>query len=294
MSLQDLELVSGSRVNKAQFLLMRILCKPHEPEGFDPTKWGLERFADAQAILQDTPEFQRYLKSIQDDAPTTTRSPDDPFPLGLFEIPRCHQRYVQQIGTRTSLKLSSGHSDRKEASDAVPTSDEIVVTFAAIDNLHAVCPKTPGVYSQWTASCYSFQALGEEGFQARTDGVLHLHEEPEKVYALLDCKARRREDVLPQVQYQEAAQIVAWILQKNHPETAMPGRIFLISHNRSEITLTFGTLDRHYRNFLLGKTCASRFLTLYEYGPFLLDDASNTEQVACIVLAFVLGVGKGR
>ena len=84
------------------------------------------------------------------------------------------------------------------------------------------------------------------------------------------------------------------LLSCKQPNISVFPRIFLISHNRSEITLTFGTLDRHYRNFLLGKTCASRFLTLYEYGPFLLDDASNMEQVACIVLAFVLGVGKGR
>lgn len=78
------------------------------------------------------------------------------------------------------------------------------------------------------------------------------------------------------------------------PNTRVFPRIFLISHDRNEITLTFGTLDRHYRNFLLRKTHASRFLTLYEYGPFRLYDASNMEQVACIVLVFVLGVGKGR
>ena len=87
-----------------------------------------------------------------------------------------------------------------------------------------MCLKNPGVYSQWAATCYAFQALGEKGFQACTDGALYLYEEPEKVFALLECKARQRKDALPQGQYQEAAQTAVCICQKNHPEPAMPGQ----------------------------------------------------------------------
>lgn len=82
-------------------------------------------------------------------------------------------------------------------------------------------------------SRYTFKAkFGKDNFEARTDGVLRILGEPERVCALVECKAAKRGQALPEVQFQEAAQIVGWLLQKHHPGAAETGR-YVYSSNSS-------------------------------------------------------------
>jgi hypothetical protein len=68
----------------------------------------------------------------------------------------------------------------------------------------------------------------------------------------------------------------------------------MVSEDRDEIFLTFGTLDRHYLRYLHDSDAPKRFLELHTYGPFRIDNAVRMEQLAGIVLAYVLRVGTGR
>lgn len=68
----------------------------------------------------------------------------------------------------------------------------------------------------------------------------------------------------------------------------------MVSQDRNEIYLTLSTLDRHYRKYLANGARTERFLELHQYGPWRIDNADHMEDLAGIILAFVLRVGDGR
>ncbi|RHZ55926.1 uncharacterized protein CDV56_104155 [Aspergillus thermomutatus] len=240
---------SGSKIIPSQFLTFRVLCVPHQAHMFDAEKWELTEHM----------------------------------------IPRNHQRHVMEAKRLTSQKARLVDPDHVDAWSIIPTTDEEIVNFAIVDWLQAVCLRMPGVHGQWIASRYRFRArFGPNELEARTDGALRIFEEPERVHALIECKAIARKDALPAVQFQEAAQIVAWLMQRHRPETAKAGGIFMVSEDREEVFLTFGTLDRHYLRYLQNKDAPKKFLELHTYGPFRIDSAGHMEQLASIVLAYVL------
>ncbi|KAL1884574.1 hypothetical protein Plec18167_002164 [Paecilomyces lecythidis] len=170
-----------------------------------------------------------------------------------------------------------------------------MVDFALVNFLQAVCPKVPGVKSHWVPTRFQMRAnFGQIGYTAILDGGLCIWEEPGNVEALLECKALNRDSALPGVQFQEASQIAAWLMQKNRPASVETGRIFLVSQNGKEIYITLGTLDRQYLGYLTRGQNISRFLKLYLYGPWFIHNANHMEDLAEIILAFVLKVGDGK
>jgi hypothetical protein len=51
--------------------------------------------------------------------------------------------------------------------------------------------------------------------------------------------------------------------------------------DRDKISLTFGTLDRHYLRYLHNPDAPKRFLKLHTYGgPFRIDSGVHLEQLA--------------
>jgi hypothetical protein len=219
-------LSSGSKIIPSEFLTFRIICVSHAARMFDAKKWELtEHMVRAQSLLTNHfSDFSNYLQSVRLDMGVTQKGPGDQLPLGIFEIPRNHQRHVLEADRLTSQKIRLVDPDHVDAWRIVPTTDEEIVNFAIVDWLQAVCMKMPGVHGQWIASRYQFRArFGTNELEARTDGVLRIFDEPERVHALIECKAKARKDALPSVQFQEAAQIVTWLMQRHRPETAKVG-----------------------------------------------------------------------
>ncbi|GFF37427.1 hypothetical protein IFM58399_04889 [Aspergillus lentulus] len=273
-------LSSGSKIIPSEFLTFRIICVPHAAGIFDAEKWELtEHMVRAQSLLTNHfSDFSNYLQSVRLDMGVTQKGPGDQLPLGIFEIPRNHQRHVLEADRLTSQKVRLVDPDHVDAWRIVPTTDEEIVNFAIVDWLQAVCMKMPGVHGQWIASRYQFRArFGTNELEARTDGVLRIFDEPERVHALIECKLKLARTLCHRCNFKRLRRF-----------------IFMVSEDRDEIFLTFGTLDRHYLRYLHNSDAPKRFLELHTYGPFRIDSAVHMEQLAGIVLAYVLRVGTGR
>ncbi|KAJ9262059.1 hypothetical protein DTO021C3_175 [Paecilomyces variotii] len=290
---RTLSLRSASRVPIAQFLLLRIIYKSKDADEFDANDWGLStHIATARQHLQYFFEFQAYLQNVALDAGVTQIGQLQGLQLGIFELPREQQRHVQDFSNYLGQRRPTAGST---ALDVLPKADEETVNFALVDFLQAICLKVPGVYSRWVPTRLQMKAnFGRASYIALLDGGLSIWGEPEKVNALVECKANRRIDVLPSVQFQEASQIAAWLMQEYRPASGDTGRIFLVSQNGTEVYLTLGTLDRQYLKYLTRDQHTSRFLKLHRYGPWHIIDAHDMGALAEIILAFALNVGDGK
>ncbi|KAE8152264.1 hypothetical protein BDV25DRAFT_138079 [Aspergillus avenaceus] len=289
-------LQSASKATVAQFLLCRILHDPKPAAEFrrDIELWGLtEHMTRARQLLTvDYSEFDNYLTSISQDSGVTYKGADDTLPLGIFELPRECQRHIHDYGHGYTPRVTS----HLHTESVVPDADEESVNIALVNLLQAICLKVPGVMSRWVSTRLRLKAdfRDNNSFLALVDGALSIWGEPEKLYALIECKARELGIGLTKVLVQQALEIVAWLMQKTRPACALPGRILLVSQDRHEIFLTVGTLDRHYLSFLQGKPAPERFLKLTVYGPWDTKVALQMAYLAEVILAFTLRVGTGE
>lgn len=68
-----------------------------EPFSFDPAKYDLERTIGAAGnFLNQFRPFQDFLRSIRQGAEITPYQTNDPFDLGIFELPRSDQMLIDR------------------------------------------------------------------------------------------------------------------------------------------------------------------------------------------------------
>ena len=99
--------------------------------------------------------------------------------------------------------------------------------MALLNYLDALTLKLPNVASEWKARRLALTAeFGCDKYEARNDGFLAF-KSTGKVQAILEVKAARRDASAPEVQMQEAAEMVAWIMNHDHRPSNTPGRYVL-------------------------------------------------------------------
>lgn len=106
----------------------------------------------------------------------------------------------------------------------VVAKDEQIVNDSIILLLKCAIMNVPGIKCQWTShrSPFPDMKLGTNKLAALTDG--YLEGTDGKVYAIVEAKAATRHRVdRPKVLWQEAAEIVAWIL--NDPVGSYPNQL---------------------------------------------------------------------
>ncbi|KAJ5789582.1 uncharacterized protein N7518_006593 [Penicillium psychrosexuale] len=111
---------------------------------------------------------------------------------------------------------------------------------------------------------------------ACTNGYLegsHIRE----TFAIIEVKAARRSwSARPEVLWQEAAQMVTWIVTDANFRKCLFDRRLLISQDEDDIYLTLAQYPSEYPAYLQGELSPSRrtalpFLTMQEYGLWVIE-----------------------
>jgi hypothetical protein len=228
---------SGSEMTQEQYLLMRVLY-PRQKRimEFVPATYGLaQELPAAAARLQGLPEFRTFLQAIRTNPAFSHTN------LGIFAVPRVNQLLIQQatlplatnnVRVQTTNPPISTNS-RSRAGAAATTGqtqqrniDEEVVNVHLITFLQALAGTIPGVLSQWNPRRFAFQTqFAMDRYEARTDGYLQVQNATGKVQAIVEVKRGLRDDSKPDLEMQEAAEMVGWIMDNNHqPDPSLVGR----------------------------------------------------------------------
>ncbi|KAH8821811.1 hypothetical protein F5884DRAFT_746101 [Xylogone sp. PMI_703] len=170
------------------------------------------------------------------------------------------------------------------------TKDEQIVTLFLITLLTALSIHFD-IFKFWTPHRKAFVvSFLNSLFEARVDGYLEDDTTGEAL-AIIEVKpyVRKAEDI--QVRVQEAAQIVAWLVNSKHTTKQSSGRYFQISQSRHQIFIIFAEYDEGYLEYLkegLPQEGPAPFLTLYEYGAWDINSTEDMEAVGLIILALSL------
>lgn len=115
---------------------------------------------------------------------------------------------------RVTFTATSGPRTRSQ--DVFPASqrglnpEEETVNAATMSFLQALTLKTPGNDSRWLMRRLALKARFRSGsYEARTDGYLQSKRGNQKLQAIVEVKAKKRGKVVPEIQMQESAQMVA-------------------------------------------------------------------------------------
>ncbi|KAJ5667886.1 uncharacterized protein N7477_006456, partial [Penicillium maclennaniae] len=190
--------------------------------------------------------------------------------------------------------------------------DEQIVHEGVMSLLRALTITIVDVRCRWTSHPNPFSSveLGPEGrskkLTALTDGYLEGISGPKRIYALVEAKAAIRHRIArPEVLWQEAAEIIAWImtdplgsypecLKDMIPDDKDAGRgscRMLISQDHKEIFMTIASYSATYTQYLQGtKGQHADFLTLYEYGPWRIQSRTHMEHFARLVVGFCMAI----
>ncbi|KAN0074190.1 hypothetical protein V8E54_008127 [Elaphomyces granulatus] len=272
---------SASKITQEQFLLLKVVW-PRRKTGlqFNPAAYGLrQQFAEAGRFLAAFPSFQRFLRSIQADAAVTKFQPNHPRDLGVFELVRQSQRDIHSYTANVPQIAPAG----PEVNLSLPRNlDEEVVNMGLVMLLNALAIKTPNVTTTCSSERPTLSArFMQDEYQAKTDGVL-LHRD-RTIQAILEVKPKSRRKLQPHIQMQESAEMVAWMSAASS-ESDWPG-----------IYLAFARYNKSYLNYLRHDTRGpAAFLTIQEYGPWDITDATEVEHLSRILVAFLLRANDGH
>ncbi|KAJ9273466.1 hypothetical protein DTO212C5_540 [Paecilomyces variotii] len=191
-------LQSGSRVTEEQFLLFRTLFPPTR-ECFDANLFGLSvEYQQAGVLLLGSADFQAYLQRISGGATSLSQWHQDT----LFKVPLAQQQQAFLPGGSKLTRRS-----------------ESVVNASIISYLQALSMVATPISGEWSANRIPLEADFGSGrkFTAVTDGQLQ-EVTTKHILALVECKRDERLRHSPQVEFQETAQMVAWI--REFPDAA--------------------------------------------------------------------------
>ncbi|KAJ9317239.1 hypothetical protein DTO271D3_2529 [Paecilomyces variotii] len=260
-------LESGSRVTEEQFLLFRTLFPPTRGH-FDANLFGLSvEYQQAGVLLLGSADFQAYLQRIS--ATSLSQWHQDT----LFKVPLAQQQQAVLPGGSKLTRRS-----------------ESVVNVSIISYLQALAMVATPISGEWSASRISLQADFGSGrrFTAVTDGQLQ-EVTTKRILALVECKRDQRLRHSPQVEFQETAQMVAWI--REFPDAAPRPWRALVSQDGSEIYVSIFEYGRSWKSYLNGGNpqCASH-AKMHRFGPYRIGNRAGMAEFARIIIAIMLSV----
>ncbi|KAI2717689.1 hypothetical protein CBS147332_4569 [Penicillium roqueforti] len=115
-----------------------------------------------------------------------------------------------------------------------------------------------------------------------------------ETFAIIEVIAARRGwSARPEVLWQEAAQMVTWIVTDANFRKCLLDRRLLISQDEDDIYLTLAQYPPEYPAYLQGDLCPSRgtalpFLTMQDYGPWVIESKSNMRHFAMVIMSYCL------
>jgi hypothetical protein len=237
---------SGSKITQTQYLLLRVLWPVQRKfRKTDLAKYDLDAYIhQASNFLNGFPPFANFIDSIRQSAETSPYQTGDRFDLQIFEIARSEQLKICKIQTsvgsqnvvvqplpptRTRQAATRPTLAQISALNIPRSIDEDTVNTSLVSYLAALTLKLPNVGSQWMPRRLALKSkFGNDEYEARNDGFLAF-KSTGKVQAIIEVKAGDRRDVSPEVQMQESAEMIAWIMDHNHRPANSPGRYVHIS-----------------------------------------------------------------
>jgi hypothetical protein len=177
--------------------------------------------------LNASTDFRAFLLAIRPNSVLTN--------LGVFTVPRMNQLLIQPTGPQpapTSRNLRPRAVAGAAAAAATPGQpqqhdiDEEVVNVHTITFLQALTSTIPNVSSEWTPRRFAFQThFAKDEYEAQTDGYLRVQDATGKVQAIVEVKREPRRRNSPNLEMQEAAEMVGWIMDNKHqPNPSLVGR----------------------------------------------------------------------
>ena len=223
---------SGSEITQGQYLLMRVLYpKERRIREFRPATYNLtQEFQAAMVSLNASTDFQAFLLAIRPNSvlPHTN--------LGVFTVPRMNQLLIQPTAPQPAPtsrnvrpRATAGAAAAAAATPGQPQQhdiDEEVVNVHMITFLQALTSTIPNVSSEWTPRRFPFQThFAKDKYEAQTDGYLRVQDTTGKVQAIVEVKREPRRRNSPDLEMQEAAEMVGWIMDNKHqPNPSLVGR----------------------------------------------------------------------
>jgi hypothetical protein len=218
---------SGSKITQEQYLLLRVICpQPKNIAAFNPATYNLAQESVAAAtLLTGLPDFQTFLLSIRLNSRVVP---------GIFAIPRMNQLLMKPAAPAPAAPAMNNPPARNLRSAAVTTGgsqqldnfDEEVVNVCLITYLQALAGAIPTATSEWTPERFVFETrFAKDRYEAQIDGYLRVQGASKKVQAIVEAKRERRRCHRRQLEMQEAAEMVGWIMDNNHrPNPSLVGR----------------------------------------------------------------------
>ncbi|GAM36702.1 hypothetical protein TCE0_018r05999 [Talaromyces pinophilus] len=170
--------------------------------------------------------------------------------------------------------------------------DENIVNVCVINLLETLAQLYSSKRSNWTLARLGFTAKFEKGeYTAMTDGALYTKDK-HIVQAIVEVKPNIRSSIVPEVQKQEASEIVGSL--KNSTGNKLPelgGHRLLVGQNRHEIYLMFAKPDEKYQAYLETSENAKKdqgFLSIQAYGPWWLTKKEDLDELCEILLAIII------
>ncbi|KAL2824420.1 hypothetical protein BDW59DRAFT_172933 [Aspergillus cavernicola] len=250
-------LLVRSHITESQFLVLRTLIINSRAHAFNPARYQLTwRLGHARQLLRASTHFAHYVQAIR------AGSLDG---MGDFGPLRKQQYEILAAGRQ---------SDKLRKCDETPIN--------------------PSNTSWWRNTKIRLEAnfghlagvAADSKFVAITDGQMQ-DKMSMQIKGVVECKSRARRSCGRAVDMQEAAMLVAWI--KEFPG---PQRRVLVSQDGREIYVTFAVYGEAWKKDYLRdgnlRLDARGFMRINRFGPWVINDADNMEEVAAILLAISL------
>ncbi|PKY00946.1 hypothetical protein P168DRAFT_285086 [Aspergillus campestris IBT 28561] len=270
--LQRARLLSGSKIDRNQYLLLKVLWDVELPCAWAVNELNLGQFYHQAANwLAAFVPFQTYVDHLED---LTLPSPE----MGIFEIPYYQQREVRRFFSDAPKRVG------------LKRINEEVVNASLVSFLMAICMKHPKVQATWTPRRASLLAeFRKATMECKLDGFLYSNL-TSQTQVILEAKAKRRDNHAPDVFWQEAAVLVA-ALRTPPPKGLKKSRAFLISQDGDLLYFAATVPNDQYHEFLLDKKEPSNeenFLRIKQWGPWMISRRKDVEDFARLILAVVL------
>jgi len=191
---------------------MRVLYPtPKKISTFNPAMYSLaQEFVATGAFLTGFPDFQIFLQSIRLNSAVVP---------GIFAIPRMNQLFMKPAAPAAAINNPPARNLRSTTTTTVhePDIDEEVVNVCLITFLQALTGAAPAVASEWTPQRFAFKTrFAKDKYEARTDGYHRVQDASKKVQAIAEVKRRERKLDRLQLEMQEVAEMVGWIMDNDH------------------------------------------------------------------------------
>ncbi|OJJ94751.1 hypothetical protein ASPACDRAFT_55655 [Aspergillus aculeatus ATCC 16872] len=301
-SLYDLvNLGSGSRVKKKQFVLFKAFWPPSEPVwklSDDAAEYELDPvWKEAIDLVNGSSEIGKYLQLVgQPYQLAALNENDDLWPGSWAPVLKWQNRCIAlankkkpaqdtpSTGTRSRKKQKTSHQAEKRPSDEAITNTTLLLFLDALSSL------IPNPSFEFKIFRAAFEATFRTvSYRALTDGALWLVDQPEDIRVILEVKKMSRHDNADRIRMQETAEIVAWLKSSKPWQDCFGGHKILIAEDAAQVWVICAKPSSAYAAYLAqGTDDQNPFIEMKSYGPFLLNNSNEMRDLCIVVVAIML------